>query len=113
MITLMFLTIAIRFPPITFGGRLLCFGLGSGIRREIKAPNETKMTAVNAAHRVPCVSASKIIAWAAGQFAPKPEMKDWSMDPESPELRAAFNTDPIEPKLTALDARSACPTTDI
>ncbi len=71
------------------------------------------MPAVKAAQRVPWVRAPKMMSLAAGQSTPKAVMNDLSIPPESPELRAAFSTDAIGPKFTALAARSACPTADI
>src|SRR5207245_9704107 len=72
-----------------FGATFACFGLGSGSKRELRAPNVTKMPAVKAAQRVPSVRAPKMISLAAGQFTPKAVMNDLSIPPESPELRAA------------------------
>src|SRR5207245_11550232 len=84
-----------------------------GNRKELICSNDTKMPAVKAAQRVPCVIASYRIERTAGSFRPKLAMKDGSIPPESPELSAVANADLNGPKLMALAARSACPTADI
>src|SRR5712664_2443856 len=86
---------------------------GFGISRELIAPSETKMPAVNAAQRVPSVIASYRIDRTAGAFLPKLAMKDGSIPPDSPEFSAVANADLSGPKLMALAARSACPTAEI
>src|SRR2546425_7211611 len=87
--------------------------LGFGISRELIAPSETKMPAVKAAQRVPCVIASYRIERTAGAFRPKLAMKDGAIPPESPELSAGAKSDLNGPKMMALAARAACPTADI
>src|SRR2546428_13271108 len=49
---------------------------GLGISRELIAPSETKMPAVNAAQRAPCVIASYRIDRTAVTFFPKKAIKD-------------------------------------
>src|SRR2546425_12337478 len=65
---------------------------GFGISRELIAPSETKMPAVNAAQRAPCVIASYRIDRTAGTFLPERAKKGGAIPPESPEVRAAGNT---------------------
>src|SRR2546427_12172939 len=84
---------------------------GFGISRELIAPSETKMPAVNAAQRAPCVIASYRIDRTAGTFLPKRANKDGRIPPESPELRATVNaTLCCTLKLAGPVARSATPT---
>src|SRR5689334_6593215 len=65
---------------------------GFGISRELIAPSETKIPAVKAAQRAPCVIASYRIDRTMGIFfGPKRARNDGSIPPESPELRAAVN----------------------
>src|SRR5436853_6421655 len=87
---------------------------GFGISRELMAPSETKMPAVKAAQRAPCVIASYRIDRTAGTFLPKRARKDGSIPPESPEFRAAVNAAlccTLKPAV--LVARSASPTVEI
>src|SRR6266700_4164363 len=98
-------------------GTLVVFAVwadfGFGISSELIAPRETKMPAVKAAQRVPCVIASYRIERTTGAFRPKLAINDGSIPPESPELSAVANADLSGPKLMVLAARSACPTADI
>src|SRR5437867_11004286 len=71
------------------------------------------MPAVKAAQRVPWVIASYSIDRTADAFPPKLAIKDGSIPPDSPELRAAANADLCMPKLAVLAVRSAIPTADI
>src|SRR5690349_5381417 len=70
----------------------VCADFGFGISRELTAPSETKIPAVKAAQRAPCVIASYRIDKTMGIFlGPKRARNDGSIPPESPELRAAVN----------------------
>src|SRR3989442_7281574 len=64
---------------------------GFGISRELIAPSETKMPAVNAAQRAPCVIASYRIDRTAGTFLPKRGKKDWAYPPRGPGFKRAVN----------------------
>src|SRR2546428_12475373 len=66
---------------------------GLGISRELIAPSETKMPAVNAAQRAPCVIASYRIDRTAGTFLPKRGRKDGAVPPQRPELWGAVKAD--------------------
>src|SRR3989442_14044519 len=85
-----------------FGAIFVCFGLGSGIKRELRAPNVTKMPAVKRDQRGPWVRAPKMMSLPAGQFTPEAVRNDLSNPPESPKVRAAFRTEALGPKLTVL-----------
>src|SRR5438477_11402567 len=61
---------------------------GFGIRSELIAPSETKIPAVNAAQRAPCVIASYSIDRTADTFPPKRARKEGSIHPESIKLGA-------------------------
>src|SRR2546428_3252973 len=64
---------------------------GFGISRELIAPSETKMPAVNAAQRAPCVIASYRIDRTSGSVLPTRATNDGSIPPESAEFGAAVN----------------------
>src|SRR2546427_13109423 len=65
---------------------------GFGISRELIAPSETKMPAVNAAQRAPCVIASYKIDRTAGNILPERDTKDGAIPPETSEFGAAIET---------------------
>src|SRR2546425_8989639 len=58
---------------------------GFGIRRELIAPNDTKMPAVKAAQRVPCVIASYRIERTAGGISPELGVKGGGSPPKKSE----------------------------
>src|SRR5947208_16213230 len=62
---------------------------GFGIRSELIAASETKIPAVNAAQRAPCVIASYSIDRAAATFPPKSARKEGARRRERPEWRAS------------------------
>src|SRR2546428_13640722 len=64
---------------------------GLGISRELIAPSETKMPAVNAAQRAPCVIASYRIDRTAGTFLPERARKDGAVTPQRHGLSAAVS----------------------
>src|SRR2546428_14114061 len=75
---------------------------GFGISRELIAPSETKMPAVKAAQRVPCVIASYRIERTAGAFCPKLGIKDGADPSKRSEMGAVVNSELIRPKFMAL-----------
>src|SRR3989442_10755040 len=75
---------------------------GFGISRELIAPSETKMPAVKAAQRVPCVIASYRIERTAGGFRPKLAVEGGPIPPQSPLLSAGANARLNGPQLLAL-----------
>src|SRR2546428_14091287 len=62
---------------------------GFGIRSELIAPSETKIPAVNAAQRAPCVIASYSIDRTAGTVPPKKVGKEGAIPPEGPRVRGS------------------------
>src|SRR2546428_6985125 len=87
---------------------------GLGISRELIAPSETKMPAVNAAQRAPCVIASYRIDRTAGTFLPKRGRKEWSVPPARPWVRGGVQPAPFLPvEPSRLIARAGTPTIEI
>src|SRR2546427_12019240 len=68
---------------------------GFGIRSELIAPSETKIPAVNAAQRAPCVIASYSIDKTAGAVPPKRGRKEEGSPPQRPELWAGGKKSPF------------------
>src|SRR2546428_2440249 len=84
---------------------------GLGISRELIAPSETKMPAVNAAQRAPCVIASYRIDRTAGKVLPQRGRKDGAIPPPRPEFRGAVHTTLFfTGKLSVLNSRAGTPT---
>src|SRR2546426_9160464 len=65
---------------------------GFGIRSELIAPSETKIPAVNAAQRAPCVIASYSIDKTAGTVPPERAVKEGAVPPERPSVGAGGKT---------------------
>src|SRR3989475_11400303 len=84
---------------------------GFGIRSELIAPSETKIPAVNAAQRAPCVIASYSIDKTAGKFPPKKGVKERGNPPKRPGVGGAGKRTPCcTPKIAGFCWWSGAPT---